>query len=108
MLSEKKTHSPHTPLALHASRRQDAGPAGHYSGPPVEQLAHESGCSMELVRDLYERELMFLGHDARIRSYIPVLAMKRVRAALRSHRSAAHGRSRVHPHPTRSPAAHGP
>jgi len=96
MLTEARTHSPHAARTPHAS-----GTAGaHYSGPPVEQLAHESGHSLEFVQDLYKRELMFLEHDARIHSYIPVLAMKRVRAALRGNRSAAHAHPRVRPHPT--------
>ncbi len=57
------------------------------SGPPFEQLARELGCPMELVLGLYERELVLLEHGARVRSYIPVLAMKRVRDALRGKRS---------------------
>ena len=91
MLSEKKTYPPQTARTPHASRTQDV----HHSGPPVEQLAHESGHSPEFVQDLYKRELMSLEHDARIHSYIPVLAMKRVRDALRGGRSTAQARSRI-------------
>jgi hypothetical protein len=94
MLTGEKTHSSHTAQAPHASRAQDAEPGGHDSRPAVEQLAHESGCSMQLVQSLYEQELVFVGREARIRSYVPVLAMKRVRDALRGSRSAAHARSK--------------
>ena len=107
MLSEAKTHSPQAARVPHASRRQDGAPGGRYSGPPVEQLARESGYPLEFVQDLYQRELVSLEHDARIRSYIPVLAMKRVRDALRARQSAAHTRSRVRPHRRGHPAGHG-
>jgi Protein of unknown function (DUF3562) len=49
----------------------------------VEQLAHETGCNAQVVRDLYQDELQLLHREARVRAYIPVLAMKRVRDVLR-------------------------
>jgi phosphatidylserine decarboxylase len=73
--------------AASAEDRTDRGLA------QFEQLADESGSSPEIVRDLYQRELVLLQHDARIRSYIPVLAMKRVRKALGQQRT----RKRVSP-----------
>lgn len=78
------------------SEAQRYSPATEDSGLPFEQLAEESGCPRELVVDLYERELVLLEDGARIRSYIPVLAMKRVRAALRGKRS-THRRALVTP-----------
>jgi len=68
-----------------AASRMGPGAAGvDPSGPPLERLADESGCPVEIIVELYEREVFFLGRGARIQSYIPVLAMKRVRDALRS------------------------
>lgn len=57
--------------------------AGDRSGVPLEELADRSGCSIERVEDIYSRELLLLQRDARIRAFIPGLAMKRVRDALR-------------------------
>jgi len=53
-----------------------------------EQLAEKTGCATEIVEDLYRNEFQLLHRDARVRSYIPVLAMKRVRDRLRKHGSA--------------------
>ena len=100
MLNEEKTDSLEAARVSHASGMEEAPPVGQYSGPPVEQLANESGYSLEFVQDLYQRQVVFLGDGARIRAYIPVLAMKRVRDALRGDRRATHARSRVRPHPT--------
>jgi hypothetical protein len=55
-------------------------------GAPLEELAEQSGCSIDVVEDIYSEEFVRLQRDARIRSYIPVLAMKRVRDALRHER----------------------
>ncbi len=103
MLAGEKTYSSHAARAPHPSRTQEAAPGG----PPVEQLARESGHSLEFVQNLYKRELLYLEHHARIRSYIPVLALKRVRDALRGKHRAAHTRSRVRPHATGPQAGHG-
>ena len=79
----EKRHSAHATGGARVSRTEGAATRARSSRPPFEQLARESGCPLDLVLDLYERELVRLEHDARIRSYIPVLAMKRVRDALK-------------------------
>ena len=61
----------------------------------LEQLASEAGCTAESVQSLYQEEIQDLQSRARVGTYIPVLAMKRVRDALRrtrsKTRSGAHG-----------------
>jgi hypothetical protein len=49
----------------------------------LEQLAIETGCGAQVVQDLYQGQFELLQRDARVRVYIPVLAMKRVRDVLR-------------------------
>jgi len=54
-----------------------------------EQLAEKTGCAAQIVEDLYRNEFQLLHREARVRSYIPVLAMKRVRDRLRKHHGSA-------------------
>lgn len=65
-----------------------ASPANrtHHDHALFERLAMESDCSPEIVWDLYQRELQLLQHEARVHGFIPVLALKHVRNALRRQR----------------------
>ncbi len=74
-----------------AARRADAPFKDH-----LEQLASEAGCAAEDVRSLYQEEIQHLQSRARVGTYIPVLAMKRVRDVLR--RTGARGRSGAQSH----------
>ena len=56
---------------------------------PLERLASEAGCTTEVVQSLYQEEIRHLQSRARVGTFIPVLAMKRVRDALRRTRSKA-------------------
>jgi len=47
------------------------------------QIAAETGCSADLVQDIYRGECRQLKREARISNFIPALAVKRVRDALR-------------------------
>ena len=51
----------------------------------LEQLADETGCATEVVQSLYQGEYQLLQRNARVRNYLPVLALKRVRDLLRRH-----------------------
>jgi Protein of unknown function (DUF3562) len=61
-----------------AARKADTSFKDH-----LERLASEAGCTAEVVQDLYQEEIQHLQRRARVGTYIPVLAMKRVRDALR-------------------------
>jgi len=70
-----------------------ASQTGH---PQLRELAARANCRIEVVIELYQHELHFLERNSRIHSYIPVLAMKRVRDALRGNaRSARHQLQRL-------------
>jgi hypothetical protein len=60
-------------------------PADH-SATQFERLANQWGCSTQFVRDLYQQELELLQHNAQVHGFIPVLALKQVRNALRRQR----------------------
>ena len=49
----------------------------------IEALARETAVEPSRVRELYERELAHLGANAKVVSYLLVLARRNVRAALR-------------------------
>jgi len=51
--------------------------------PQLLELAEKTSCRFEVVLEVYERELLLLERTARVRSFIPALAMKRVLNALR-------------------------
>ena len=57
--------------------------ASRIGQPQLTELAARANCGLEVVIELYQHELRFLERNSRIHSYIPVLAMKRVRDALR-------------------------
>jgi hypothetical protein len=61
-----------------AARKADTSFKDH-----LERLALEAGCTAEVVQSLYQEEIQHLQSRARVGTYIPVLAMKRVRDALR-------------------------
>jgi hypothetical protein len=50
----------------------------------IEALAKESAVSVELVREIYESECSRLQADARIKTYVSVIATRLVRNALQS------------------------
>jgi hypothetical protein len=50
----------------------------------MELLAKESAAPIDQVQTLYEAELSRLEAEARIKSFVPVLVNRRVRAALRN------------------------
>jgi hypothetical protein len=72
-----------------AARKADTSFKDH-----LERLASEAGCTAEVVQSLYQEEIQHLQSRARVGTYIPVLAMKRVRDALRRTRSK--GRPEAH------------
>jgi Protein of unknown function (DUF3562) len=51
----------------------------------LEDLARQTDTSIGLVDQLYRAECADLERDARISTFIPALAHRRVKAALRSH-----------------------
>lgn len=51
--------------------------------PALESLAREARTTVSAVTSLYEREIEQLSRDARITSFIPVLATSRVKYQLR-------------------------
>jgi hypothetical protein len=67
-----------------AARKADTSFKDH-----LERLASEAGCTAEAVQSLYQEEIQHLQSRARVGTYIPVLAMKRVRDALRRTRTQA-------------------
>ena len=57
--------------------------ADAYPSKQLEQLADEAGCTAQIVQDLYQDQFETLQRDARVRAFIPVLAVKHVRDVLR-------------------------
>jgi hypothetical protein len=55
----------------------------------LEHIAQETGCATEVVQTLYQDQYQLLQRDARVRSFLPLLALKRVRDLLR------HGRAHL-------------
>ena len=55
----------------------------------LERLASEAGCTAGVVQSLYQEAIQHLQSRARVGTYIPVLAMKLVRDALRRTRTKA-------------------
>lgn len=49
----------------------------------LQELATETGCGPQIVQDLYQDQVELLQRDARVRTYIRVIAIKRVRDVLR-------------------------
>ncbi len=58
--------------------------------PDVELLARETDTPVEAVRELYRIERERLEHSARIKTFIPVLARRRVKERLLVHRGIRH------------------
>ena len=50
------------------------------------ELAIASGCALDVVQELYQRELSLLQREARIDTYVPLLAARRVRDVLQRER----------------------
>lgn len=50
-----------------------------HQGPAIELIAHESKVSIESVARLYANELAKLEVGARIRGFLPIFAIKKVR-----------------------------
>jgi hypothetical protein len=50
----------------------------------IESLSEETRLPMEVVREVYERELLHLKVDARIKEFLVVFTMRKTRAALRA------------------------
>lgn len=48
----------------------------------VEDLSGWYGLPVHEVWSVYERELAFLAHDARVRSYLPILVRRRMKKLL--------------------------
>ena len=65
-----------------AARKADISFKDH-----LERLASEAGCTAEVVQSLYQEAIQHLSSRARVGTFIPVLAMKRVRDALRRTRT---------------------
>jgi hypothetical protein len=58
--------------------------------PEFEMLARETGTPVDTVREIYRVERAKLEHSARIKTYIPVLAHRRVKALLQVERGKRH------------------
>ena len=56
--------------------------------PEIELLARETHMPLELIETLYTRERLKLERTARIKTYIPVLIHRQVKALLREQRRA--------------------
>lgn len=54
----------------------------------IESLAHENGASIDHVRALFEEEHAKLQSDARVKTYVAVLATRLVRQSLHAERTA--------------------
>jgi hypothetical protein len=52
----------------------------------IEELARHTAAPLELVKDLYDDEVTRLKAYARVDSYIPVIASRRVKRKLRKRR----------------------
>jgi hypothetical protein len=66
---------------MQADKQEISASARH--GSIIEALAKETGGEPAHVRELYERELARLEMTAKVRGFIPVLACRNVRMALR-------------------------
>ena len=55
--------------------------------PSIEKVATDFDCPCEFVEQLYAGELSVLEREARIQTFVPVVALRRVREALRERRS---------------------
>jgi hypothetical protein len=60
-----------------------AAPEAAQHQATIEALAWETGTEPVMVRELYERELADLEATATVRSFLSVLASRKVRAVLR-------------------------
>jgi hypothetical protein len=58
--------------------------------PEFEMLARETNTPLDMVREIYRVERDKLERSARIKTYIPVLAHRRVKALLRVERGKRH------------------
>jgi hypothetical protein len=58
--------------------------------PEFEVLARETDTPLDTVREIYQAERDKLEHSARIKTYIPVLAHRRVKALLQVKRGKRH------------------
>ena len=63
----------------------------------VEKLARDMDAELALVRELYERELIQLEANAKVKGFLSVLAGRKVRLKLCAHRG-AHGGSQHSAH----------
>jgi len=57
--------------------------SGRSSRTSIEKLAADSHRPLEFIEQLYTRELTILQGEARIQTFVPVVALRRVREALR-------------------------
>lgn len=87
MVARVDRHAPQAAPSPHPPRTGEAVAGAEHSSSSFERLANESGCSPDIVRDLYQREFELLQHGARVHGFIPVLAMKHVRNVLRQQRT---------------------
>ena len=62
-------------------------PAGRKS--EIERLARETDMPVDLVHEIYDIEHAKLDRIARIKTFVPVLAHRRVKARLRTQRAAS-------------------
>jgi hypothetical protein len=51
----------------------------------TEAIAKDTGTSLEVVQEIYEKELSSLASEAKITQFLGVLATRRVRLLLRKH-----------------------
>jgi hypothetical protein len=57
--------------------------------PAIERLAREADMPVELVREIYTSERAKLERTARIKTYLPVLIHRHVKALLRERRASS-------------------
>ena len=50
----------------------------------VAEIARDTETSSDVVRSIYDEEVASLSKDARIKQYVPVIAIKRVKARVRN------------------------
>jgi len=58
--------------------------------PEIESLAREAGVPVDTVKEIYRVELDKLERSARIKTFVPVLAHRRVKALLQVDRGSRH------------------
>jgi len=61
----------------------------HPADAEIKSLARETDTPVELVQEIYSRERAKLEETARIKTYVPVLIHRHVKALLRERRASA-------------------